>query len=804
MFFQDGRYTIRQLIQHPATSVLCVLTLGLGIGANSAIFSFINALILRPLPYPNAERLVAVRSLRGGESGKLMPREWEELERDKSIFDEIATYYPSQYNVTSSGPPEAVPAMMISGNLFDVLGVRLLHGNPWPLDYYRTDNPVVVLSYGFWQRRYASDPNVIGTSITLDAAPYRVMGVAPPGFHFPIRSEVYRPSHMYRERNRITRSQWCVGRLANSVSMAEAQARLDTFAARMAQQYPETNQGVSFRAVPLRDIFVGEVRPFLWLLFAMVGVVLLIACANVVNLLLAKAVGRRKEIAVRAALGAGRAQLIRQLLTESVLLSSCGGIAGLAMSFWWVRLLKVLVHIDLPAWMQVSPDARVLGFTLLVSIGAGLVAGLAPALSVSSTGLLEAFQETTRGSSSGRGQRRLRELLVTGEIALAVTLLCTAGLLVRSLLRLQSADTGFTREPLLTVRTDPPSKNYNRVEQTSRFYQLAIERLAAMPGVEGAAADHSLPLAGNDNLGKPMIVAEGQSVDEQARNPFVSLHIVSPNYLSVIGVPVLHGRGFNDGDRLNTTMVAMIGHSLATRLFGAGNPLLRRIRLTGLPTNPLTNENTWFTIVGVAGDIHSEHLGGVPGMDLYLSNQQQFAGDTYFVLRTRSSALNLSASIATAVQQVDPEQSVFDIQPMDVRIADTIWQRRLAGTLSVLFGGLALTLGTLGVYSVLAYTVGQRTREMGIRLALGETPRGLKVLVVSEGLRPALVGLAAGVVASLASGRAVRGLLYEVAPVDFVTLAIVPAILLTAALLACYLPARRAAMIDPATTLRQA
>src|SRR5581483_5203111 len=417
---------------------------------------------------------------------------------------------------------------------------------------------------------------------------------------------------------------------------------------------------------------------------------------------------------------------------------------------------------------------------------------------------LEGLHDTTRGSSSSRGHRHFREWLVSGEIALAVMLLCTAGLLVRSLWRLQSADTGFTHEPLLTVRTDPPSKNYNRVEQTSRFYRLAIERLAALPGVEGAAADHSLPLAGNDNLGKPLVVADGQSPDEQARNPFVNLHIVSPNYLSVMRIPLAKGREFNDADRSDTTLVAIIGRSLATRLFGTGDPILRRVRLTGLPSNPLTNDDTWFTIVGIAGDIHSEHLGGGPGMDLYLSNQQQFAGDTYFVLRTRAGGLNLSASIANAVQQVDPEQSVFDIQPMDVRIADTIWQRRLAGMLSILFGVLALALGTLGVYSVLAYAVGQRRREMGIRLALGATPRGLTMLVVSEGIRPTLFGLAVGIGAAITAGWAVRSLLYEIAPFDFLTLTCVPAILLGAALLACYVPARRAASTDPALTLRDA
>jgi len=801
--FQDVRYALRQFAQRPGFTAVCVLTMALGIGANSAIFSFVNALLLRPLPFPEPERLVAVRSLRGGEAGKLMPREWEELERDKDLFDEIAAYYPSQYNVTSSGPPEAVPAMMITGNLFRVLGVPVLHGDTWPLDYYRTDNPVVVLSHAFWQERFGSDPRVIGTAITLDAAPYRVMGVMPRGFQFPIRSDVYRPSHLYRERSRTTRSVWTVARLHRGVSPSAAQARMDAFAARMEQQYPDTNRSVRFRILPLRDVFVGEVRPYLLLLFGMVGVVLLIACANVVNLLLARAVGRRKEIAVRAALGAGRGRLIRQLLTESLLLAGAGGMAGLALSFWWIRLLQTLVRIDLPPWMTIAPDGRVLWFTFAAALTAGVLAGLAPAVAASKTTLAEAFQESARGSSSGRTQLRLREWLVAGEIALAVAMLSTAGLLVQSLWRLEETDTGFTRSPMLTVRTDPPSKNYNRVQQTGPFYRLAIEKLASLPGVEAAAADHSLPLAGNDNLGKPIITAEGQSSDEQAHNPFVNLHIVSPNYLEVMGVPLLRGRSFTEDDRDSTMLVAVIGRSLAARLFGERDPLNRRVRLSGMPTNPVTNQHTWFTIVGVAGDIHSEQLGGRFGSDLYLSNQQQFAGDTYFVLRTHGNPMGVAPLIAHAIQQVDPEQSVFDIQPMAGRVADTVWQRRLAGVLSILFGGLALALGAVGVYSVLSYAVGQRSREMGIRLALGATPAGLKRLVIADGLRPALAGIGTGVLGAATVGWFVRGMLYGIGAFDPLTLAGVAAVLLCAAMAACYLPARRASRVDPARTLHE-
>jgi putative ABC transport system permease protein len=780
-----------------------VLTLALGIGANSAIFSFVNALLLRPLPFPEPDRLVAIRSVRGNQTGKLMPREWEELERNKDLFEAVATYYPSQYNVTSSGPPEAVPAQMITGNLFQVLGVHLIQGAPWPLDYYRTDNPVVVLSYGFWQRRFGGDPAVIGTSITLDAAPYRVMGVAPPGFQFPIRSEVYRPSHLYRERSRNSRSQWTVARLRRGVPLAEARDRMAVFAAQFDQQYPDTNRGIRFALIPLRDIFVGEVRPYLLLIFAMVGVVLLIACVNVVNLLLSRALGRRKEMAVRVALGAGRRRLIQQLLMESVMLSCAGALAGFAISLWLTRMLKLLMRIDLPPWMEIRPDAHVFWFTLGIAILTGLLAGLVPALTASKTNLQTTFQEVSRGASGSRGQRRLRQLLVTGEIALAVALLATAGLLVQSFRRLQETDTGFTRSPLLTFRTDPPSIAYNRVEQTGRFYRLAIERLGALPGVVSAAADHSLPLAGNDNLGKPPVVADGQSSDEQQRNPFVNLHIVSPNYLEVMGIPLQRGRQFTGNDRESTMPVAVIGHTLAQRLFGNGDALNRRLRLTALPTNPRTNQETWFTIVGVAADIRSEQLLGGAGMDLYLSNQQQFAGDTYFVLRTRAEHASLALAIPRAIQEVDREQSVFDIRPMDERVADTIWQRRLAGTLSLLFGGLALVLGAVGVYSVLSYAVGQRTREMGIRLALGETPAGLKRLILLDGLRPAVAGTAAGVVIAAVAGWSLKGMLYEISAFDPVILGGVPAALLIAALIACYIPARRASCTDPAVTLRE-
>jgi predicted permease len=429
MLWKDLRYGLRFLRHSPGFALAAILTLALGIGANTAIFSFVNTLLLRPLPFPEPDRLVRIYSVRGSEAGKLMPREWEDLDRDRSVFDGVAAWYPSQYNISAGGPPEVVRACMTTANLFRVLGVRLVHGSSWEEGAQRARNPATVLNYELWRKRFGGDTAIVGKSMTLDNSPYMVVGIAEPGFQFPVRSDVFRAAYLGGAQNNNVRSLFAVARLKRGVTIKHAQERLNAFAAEQERVYPETNRGIRFRMMTLREAYVGEVRPYLVLTLSLAGLVLLIACANVVNLLLSRGVTRRKEIAVRVALGASYGRIVRQLLGEAALITLAGAIAGLALAVWWMRLLRTMLRVELPAWMKIEIDGAVLLFAIGVSVICGVLAGLAPALSAAHTDLQDAFRDTSRGSSGGATQVGFRRALIAGELALAVTLLIL-GLLI--------------------------------------------------------------------------------------------------------------------------------------------------------------------------------------------------------------------------------------------------------------------------------------------------------------------------------------------------------------------------------------
>jgi len=801
-FLQDLRCGFRSLRNQPVLSSIGVITLALGIGANTAIFTFVNTLLVRSLPFSDPERLVSIQSVRGQERGKLMVREWEELERETTTFESVAGYYPSQYDLAEGGPPEAVRACMTTSSLFRVLGAKFLYGGPWPDGSHRVRTPATVLEHSLWRQRFGSDPNILHKTILLDASPYHVAGVLAPGFHFPVRQGLYRAAFLYHDQNRISRSLFIVARLKDGVSVAESQSRLDAFASRMEQEFPETNRGIRFRVSPLKEQFVGEVRPYLLLTWLLVGAVLLLACANLANLLLSRALTRQREIAIRSALGAGLGRIVQQMFVEGLLLASGGAILGLALSAWWIRALRRLIDVELPPWMTFDLDVRVLAFTFGLIVLTAVLTSALPALLMARTNLVEALQASSRGSSTGKGQRSLRHALMISELALSVILLVAAGLLLRSFSQLLDTPTGFRRGPMLTLHVDPPFTKYNLPEQTALFYREAQSRLGAVPGVEAVAANHSLPFVGNENYGKPSIVLEGQSEHEQLRNPFVNVQIVSPNYLSVMGIPLLKGRDFDDGDRLESPLVAVVSRPLARQLFGETSPLHRRFRFVGLLGTTYTKQDAWFTIVGVADGVRSQGLLTSPGMDVYLSNQQQFVGDTFFVLRTGYNGASLGPALPRIFQQIDPEQAIFDIATMEERIQNTVWQRRLASSISFCFGVLALFLATIGAYGVLSYSVSQRTREMGVRLALGCTPRGVLRLVVGQGMSLALLGVAVGMVGAVALATLIRHLLPGITFLDPLTFALVALTLLAASLLACYIPARRAASVDPIAALR--
>jgi len=521
-----------------------------------------------------------------------------------------------------------------------------------------------------------------------------------------------------------------------------------------------------------------------------------------VNLLLSRGLARKREFAVRTALGATRAHIARQLLAEAAVLASAGGAAGLGFAWWWTGVIRQWMRVELPAWMKIELDGRVLLFTLFATLIAGIAAGMLPALGFSKTVLEDAMREGSRGSSGGRTSARMRDILVTTELALAVMLLVFSGLLLQSFWKLREADTGFARTPALTFRTDPPWARYNKAEQTAMFYRRAVEELRRIPGVTAVAANHSLPLALNQNYGKPAIAVEGQSVDEQQRNPFVNVQIVSTGYFEAMGIPLREGRAFQESDRLETTPVAVVSRPLVHRVFGDASPVGRRVQLPGLLSALNETKPAWLEIVGVAEGVRSDGLTAAPSLDIYLSNQQQFAGDTFFVLRTALNPAPLTGAITRAIQQVDPEQPLFDVQPLNQRIDDTVWQRRMAGSLSLCFGALALMLAAVGAYGVLSYLVSRRTREIGIRLALGSSPGGVWRMVVREGLWLAGAGIAIGFAMALAGARFLDHLLYGVSAYDPAVYAASLAMTVLAAFVSFAIPAWRASRTSPMAALR--
>jgi len=815
----DLRYSARGLLKKPLGAFIVVLTLALGIGANTAVFSFVDALLLTSLPFKDSERLAQVASLRGNESGLVSTLEVADFNREAKLFEGFAASRSTQYNIAEGGQAEVVFASMNTYNLFELLGVRPIHGETWQASVDRTRSNVAVLSHRLWQRRYGGDPSLVGRTITMDGAPYHVAGILPPGFNFPVNTDVYRRSPPGDYDNRGIRQSAVIAKLNPGVTIAQAQAEIDAIARQWEQTYPETNAGLRFRVEPLRDLWLGKAGQYLWLSLGAVGLVLLIACANVAGLLLSRALAREKEVAVRAALGASRARIARLLLTESLLLATCGGLSGLLLAFWGVELLSALMRIELPEWIDIGIDFRVLGFTFAVSTLAGGLAGLFPALQASKTCLNESLKDGARGLSGAAPQRNLRAALVVAEIALAVVLLAGAGLLLQSFRRLQQVDAGFDAGNLLTLQIDPPYTRYNRVEQTAPYYRRVIAEIEALPGVESAAVNDSLPLSVQEAQGsanRTVVYVEGQSIEEQRRAPYVNLQIISPGYLRAMKIPLIGGRAFDEHDSTNSTMVALVSERMAAS-FWPGRPaqaaIGARVRLSKLganynpliatdPQQPQTGAEPWFTIVGVTGDVKQASLAGEAGLDFYVSTEQFFAPEAFVVVRSKGDAPSMLPAVRRAISGIDPELGVYDVAMMEERLNNTIWRQRLVGILFSVFAALALLLASVGVYGVMSQAVGQRAREMGVRMALGARPRDVLRLILSEGLKLALAGAGIGLLCALPLARGVSHLLYGVRANDPVIFFGVALALLGAALLACWFPARRATRVDPMIALR--
>jgi predicted permease len=797
-FLQDLRYGKRLLMKNPGVTLIAIVTLALGIGANTAIFSVVNAFLLRPLPYGDAERLVMVDSQQRGQSMGVSFADYEDWRRQNNVFDDLAFFNLRwNANLDFGNETETLNLTFGTANLFSTLQVAPLLGHTPAAG----DSDTVLLSHGLWQRRFGSDPSIVGRQLRIDGHSLTVIGVMPPGFRFPFQSDLWWLSDRYFNRqNRGLRIDQTIARLKPGVSTEQAHAEMQQIAARLAQTYPETNMGVTATVIPLRDFWFGKLRRSFWLLLGACGFVLLIVCANVANLLMTQATVRERELAVRAALGASHGRLIRQSISEALLLVSIGCAGGIVLGAWSLRLLVALLPEELlPFFVKIELDRRVLIFTLLVSVVTSLLVGLIPALRTASVDLDQSLKEGGK-SGTGAGLQRVRGLLVVIEIALAVVLLAGAGLMLRSFTSLQNTSPGFTADGVLHLEINPTyrSEEDYRVEFMSRRYQQLLQQVAAVPGVVAVAANSDLPFVGQKPWYRGEFSIQGQSSDEQKQNPLVNYQAVSPDYFRVMEIPLLRGRAFNDRDTVRPDGhrdVAIISRRLAERMWPNADPLGKRINCNDDGTGCAE-------IIGIAGDVKHNSLVDEAGYDLYYACYQSYAKQTHFVARTQGDPMALAKEIQRAIWQVSPDTGVFNVMPVTRLSANTIWQSRVWGLLFGIFSGIALVLAAAGIYGVMAYFVTQRTREIGVRIALGAQWRDVLKLIFRSGMLLVTIGLTVGLAAAFALTRLMNSLLFEVSPTDPITFGAVVLCVILAALLACYIPARRATKVDPLIALR--
>lgn len=794
-------HVIRGIRTRPGAAVATLATIALAVAANTAVGSVLYGLLLAPLPFPEAARLVTLEAEIGGEEGKLSAREVRALQQDSRVFDGVAAFYPSQYNMSGEGPPESVVTMIGTSSLFAVLGARPVVGELWPVSLDWTTQATVLLTHGLWQRRFGGDPGVVGRSILLDNGPYTVVGVLPEGFDYPVGAQLYRAVSGFTAPD--VRRFTVVARLGSGMTIAAAQTELTALAARLAAESPETNRQTRFIVRPLRETFVGRARPYLWLLTAAVVVAALLALANVTNLRLARALGMRGDLAVRAALGASRWRLVGAVAAEGVLLVAIAGTVGVGVAAAALRVVS-FAPLALPAWLDARLAPPVVAAVTLLVLVVGALVSVLPGWLMTRGDQHAAILEGSRRATGHRTVGRWQQALVLVQVAVAVVLVAGAGLMARSLAALDAVDPGFRADGLLTFRVDPPSRPYGTVEPIALFYRRASEALAALPGVTAVGQNDTLPFGGRPDTTRTVTVEGRDMAPGGSDQAFVNTQIVSPGYFATMGVPIVRGRGFTAGDRPSTAPVAIIGERTARRFWGDGDPIGQRVRTTQRTSGSgvAADRAVVYEIVGVVADVRTRALDQPPAFDLYVSAEQVFSGDTFFVVRTAGDPGALAAAVGEAIRGVDPNQSLFDIRPMSDRLTEASWQARTSVTVLVALAIVGLVIAAVGTYGVLAYAVALREREFGVRAALGADAPGLRRFVLREGLRPVAAGLGLGLLGTLAAGRALRVVLFEVAPADPVVLVAATSALGLAALGACLAPAWRASRVDPAVTLR--
>jgi putative ABC transport system permease protein len=806
---QDLVYGLRLMRRAPGFTAAAVLTLGLGIGVNAATFSIVDVLSLKPLTYRAPERVAFILPVNAArqERGMNMPlADAMDIGRQMSSLDGVAAYQYWSANLTGGQLPERVQAYRVTANTFALLGVDAAIGRTITVDDGRPETPkAILLSDGLWRRRFGADPSVAGTTVMLDGAPHTVVGVMPRRFEFPVwnfKGEAWTAMKGTADAlaNRVgSPSTVPIARLKTGVAYARAQAELDTVMRRLEADNPQTNRGLTAELVEMRRL--GEVfqpAPITFIAMAAVGVVLLLACANVANLLLARGVVRERELAVRAAIGAGRSRIVRQLLTESVLLALAGCAVGLALAFWGLSLLRdslpELLVVSQPNVLELGIDRLTLLFSVGVTLASALLFGGIPAIRAGRANATEALKSGGHGTA-GAPHQRLRAALMIGEVALSIILLVAAGLLVRTFGALQKVDPGFNADRILTMTITLPDYRYHEDESKRRFFLTAADAVARVPGVQTAAFVNALPFS-TYNRGSSYVV-DGEAPPEPGREPASDYRIVTAGYFGTLGIPVLEGRAFDTRDRDDTDRVAIVNRTLARRAFGDRSPIGRRIRL-----GRVGSANPWRTIVGISGDVRHSDIAGRVAPEIYVPVSQAPTDMMMLAARTTGEPDDLAGAIQQAIASLDPLQPVYHVKSLQRLLDEALLPQASAMSMMALFALLALLLSTVGIYGVISYVVSQQSREFGVRLALGASPAALMRMVLWRGVTLVGVGTVLGLAGALAVTRLIGGTLYGVTSTDWPTYAAVSAGLIVVGLFACYVPARRATRLDPAVVLR--
>jgi putative ABC transport system permease protein len=792
---RDTRYGIRQLGKSPGFTTVAILTLALGIGATSAMFSVINGVLLRPLPYPHPETLMRVHEI-VPQYGRfsVAPATFLDWRQQNTVFERIGAYTSGSATFSDAAGPERVSNATVSWDMFDVLGTAPMLGRGFRAD---EDAPgkssVVVLSHGLWQRRFAADPNVLGRSVTLNGSPSTIVGVMPPGFYFPSReAEFWTPIAIDpADAPRGAHFIGVLGRLKPGVSQRQAEAEMRTISERLAQQYPQASANESAELVALHEAVIGDIRPALGTLMAAVGVLILIACANVANLLLVRASVRAKEIAIRSALGAGHRRLVLQMLSESLVLSLAGGALGLLLAYLAIGPIKLLSAGSIPRVEDIAIDPTVLGFALAVSLLTGLLFGLAPAWQSARGGVAEVLKEGGR-SSTLSGGRWVRSGLLIAEVALSIVLLVGATLLLRSFARLTNVDPGFRAENVLAFRVALPRASYPEDEHRVAFFDKLLGGLDALPQVTTAGMVQTLPMRGSYFL---TFEVQGRPAPKPGEKPSASHRIVSPGYFAALGIPLVRGRMFTDRDREKSPMVAVVDEAFVGRHFPQEDPIGRGLDIGN-------GSDGFYEIVGVVGNVRHGSLDSNPNPTMYVPFKQDVFSQMWIVVRADGDPIQLSPVARQTVREIDPGLPAFAVVPLSTVVSDSVAPQRFSMLLLGLFAVVALFLAAVGLYGVVAYSVSQRTQEIGLRMAIGAQRGDVLGMVVGGGMKLALIGVAIGIAGALALSGVVRTMLFGVTRLDAVSYAATSLVLLTVAALACYVPARRATRVDPITALR--